>query len=634
MIRKILFSFIWIAFLWGTFDVQDLQSKNYTQDEQLILVGIGALNDGFYDIAEKQFSQFMKDYPNHEKTYEVCYLLGKTLFHKKKVRESKTLFLKILTENKKFEYTDQTLYWLAEIEIRLGHGEEAMKLLSSIVTRFPKFGWIDYTHYLLGLLDFESNKFSQAEASFKKVSLSSRNHELIQASLFWLGLLSFRQKDYEGTIRYLKPVWEHPKLLPQGYSRYALFCLGEAQLRLGRFSDATSNFKTFHEQFKNDPLIPEVQWRLGFCQYRSGDFKEAIDIFQGLKGQLKESPLLFHTHYLLGRMFLLNRDPSASIREINSVIYKSPGHPLTGISFLTLFWDYVQLGEIDGANKVFQRLQKLNHVDDEKNFIQWLNAELIFSEGRVSDALPYYFNILNSRFREKALYQIGRGYFFENKFREAITNLDILLLEFPSSQYAEEGLFLKAECLNQLRNLDLALDTYELIVRQNRNDLWELLALTQIGNVHMVRNEVHKAQSAFKRILDQFAEHPLYYHAACQLGNLNLKTNSIGDAIHYFSLVLKGNILELFGEAHFGLGEIFYRQGKYDKAFNSFEAAIRYLGESSLWFFLTQLEIGNLHRKWGKYEEAKKAYTIILDHSKDEEMRQAAKILLNQLGSR
>jgi tetratricopeptide (TPR) repeat protein len=446
--------------------------------------------------------------------------------------------------------------------------------------------------------------------------------------------LSFRQRDYEGTIRYLKPIWEDPKLLPQGYLNHALFWLGEAQLRLGRFSDATFSFRTFQERFKNDPFIPEVQWRLGFCEYRSGNLKEAIEILQSLKSQIKESPLLFYTHYLLGKMFLLNRDPSASIREINSGIYKFPGHPLTGISFLTLFWNYIQLGEMDGANKVFQRLQKLNHLEDEKNFMQWLNAELIFSEGRVSDSLPYYFNIINSRFRERALYQIGTGYFFENKFREAITNLDILLLEFPSSEYAEEGLFLKAECLNRLGDLDLALEAYELIVRQDRNDLWELLALTQIGNAHMVRNEAPKAQKAFKKIINEFPDHPLYYHAACQLGNMNLKVDNIADALHYFSLVLKGNILELFGEAHFGLGEIFYRQGKYDKAFTSFESAIRYLGESSLWFFLTQLEIGNLNRKWGKYEEAKKAYTIILDYSKDEEMKQAAKTLLNQLGSR
>jgi len=634
MIRKIVLFLIWIAFLCGILRAENLHSRNYNPDEQLLLVGVGAFKDGFYDIAERQFSQFIQDHPNHEKRYKVCYLLGRILLLKKKLRESKTLFLKILNENKKFEHTDHVLYWLAEIEIRLGNSDEARKLLSSLVRRFPKFEWIDSAYYLLGLLDFEFSRLSQAEASLKKVPVSSRHHDLIQASLFWLGLLSFRQKDYDGAVRCLRPLWEDPKLMTQGYFRYALFWLGEAHLRSGRFTDAAYHFRMFKERFKNDPFLPEVQWRLGFCEYRSGNFREAIEIFQGLKNHLKESPLLFHTHYLLGRMFFLNGDPSASVREINWMVDKSPGHPLTGISLLILFWNYVHLGEADGANKVFQRLQKLNHMEDEKNFVQWLTAELMFSEGKVSDSLPYYFNILNSRFREKALYQIGRGYFFENKFREAITNLDILLLEFPNSEYAEEGLFVKAECLNRLGNADLALEAYELVVTQSKKDLWQLLALTQIGNLHLARNEIPKAQRAFKKIIDQFPNHALYYHAACQLGNLNFKTKNIGEALHYFSLVLKGNILELFGEAYFGLGEIFYQQGKYDKALNHFEAAIRYGGETSLWFFLTQLEIGNLHRNWGRYEEAKKAYTVILNHSKDEEMRQAAKLFLSQLGSR
>jgi tetratricopeptide (TPR) repeat protein len=289
---------------------------------------------------------------------------------------------------------------------------------------------------------------------------------------------------------------------------------------------------------------------------------------------------------------------------------------------------------MEGANKALQRLQKLNHFDDEKTFVQWLNAELVFSEGKISDSLPYYFNILNTRFREKALYQIARGYFFENKFREAITNSDILLLEFPNSIYAEECLFIKGEGLNKLRDFDHALDTYDLIVKQNKNNPWQLFALTQMGNIYLSRNEKNKAENAFKKILDHFPnDHPLFYNAALQLGNLNFKKNNITQAIYYYSMVLKGNILELFGEAHFSLGEIFYQQGKYEKAYTNFETAIGYLKETSLWFFLSQLEIGNLQRKWGKYEEAKKAYTIILDHSKDEEMKKAAKTLLNHLGS-
>jgi len=318
---------------------------------------------------------------------------------------------------------------------------------------------------------------------------------------------------------------------------------------------------------------------------------------------------------------------------MNAILSQSQGNILTGVSLVTLFWDYIHLGEMEGANKTLQRLQKLNHFDDEKTFIQWLNAELIFSQGRISDSLPYYFNILNTGFREKALFQIARGYFFENKFREAITNLDILSLEFPNSLYAQESLFIKGESLNKLGDLDHALDTYDLIVKQNKDSFWQLFALTQMGNIYLFRNEKNKAENSFKKIIDHFPTHPLFYNAALQLGNLHFNKNNIPEAIHYYSMVLKGNILELFGEAHFSLGEIFYQQGKYEKAFTSFETAIAYLKETSLWFFLSQLEIGNLQRKWGKYEEAKKAYLIILDRSNDEEIKKAAKTLLNHLGS-
>jgi hypothetical protein len=61
---------------------------------------------------------------------------------------------------------------------------------------------------------------------------------------------------------------------------------------------------------------------------------------------------------------------------------------------------------------------------------------------------------------------------------------------------------------------------------------------------------------------------------------------------------------------------------------------MRYLKETSSWFYLTHLEIGNLKRRGGKYEEAKKSYLVILDQSKDEEMKNAARELLNLMESR
>ena len=634
MKKRIAFGFILAFFIWGFFFIPGAHSKNLSEDGQLIWVGIGAFKDGFYDIAEKQFTNFVSIYPKHDKVFDIYYLLGRTLFIKGKLKEAKKVFSKIIDEGSHFQNMDYTLLGMAELEMRLGNREEATKLLLSIIQKFPKFDQIDYSYYLLGLLELASDQLSAAESTLKKVSQYSKNDDLIRSSLFWLGIVSFKQKRYETASGYFQTLWESPRSISSEYLKYALFWLGESQLKSGRIDEAKQHYQTFCDRFKKDPLVPEASWRMGLCEYQLGNFKNSIETFQLFENQFKDSPLLMYSHYLLGKMLLMNGDHLSSIKELNSILNASQENSWGGVSLLTLYWNYIALGDLEGANRIFQRLQKLNHFEDEKIFIQWLNAELFYAAGEISESLPYYFNILNTRFREKALFQIGKGYFFESKFRESIINLDILLLEFPNSKYLEEGLFIKGESLVKLGNADQALETYSLIVRQNRKNPWHLFALTQMGCIYSFRNEQDKAENAFKRVMEDFPDHPLFYRAALQLGNLTFGKKNIVEAVRYYSIVLKGNILELFGETYFGLGEIFYQQGKYERALNSFETAMQYLKETSSWFFLTHLEIGNLKRRGGKYEEAKRSYLIILDQSKDEEMKKAAKELLNRMESR
>jgi TolA-binding protein len=634
MKKTIIFCFVFTFMISGIFFIREGNSKSVNEDQQLIWVGIGAFKDGFYDIAEKQFTSFIKFYPKHDKVFDIYYLLGRTLVKKGKLVEAKKVFSKIINEGSHFANLDDTLLGMAELEMKLGNKQEAAKLLLTIINKFPKFEQIDYSYYLLGLLELGSNQLSPVDSTFSKVSQASKNNELILSSHFWLGILSFRQRQYEKAAAYFQALWENPKFVHPEYIKYALFWLGESQSRLGKIDEAKRHYQIFYDRFKKDSLAPEAYWRIGFCEYQLGNIKNSIDIFQLFKNQFKDSPLFLSTHYLLGKMFLMKGDYLASIKELNLILNSSQENSWGGASLLTLYWNYIHLNELDGANRIFQRLQKMNHFEDEKIFIQWLNAQLFYAEGEILESLPYYFNILNTRFREQALLQIGKGYFFENKFRESITNLEILLLEFPNSKYLEEVLFIKGECLAKLGNLDQALETYSLILRQYKNNLWRLFALTEMGVIYSFQNEQDKAENAFKKVIDDFPNHPLFYHAALKLGNLNFRKKDILEAVHYYSIVLKGNILELFGEAYFSLGEIFYQQGRYEKALHNFETAMQYLKETSSWFFLTHLEIGNLKRRDGKYEEAKKSYLFILDQSKDDEMKNAARELLNRMESR
>jgi len=61
---------------------------------------------------------------------------------------------------------------------------------------------------------------------------------------------------------------------------------------------------------------------------------------------------------------------------------------------------------------------------------------------------------------------------------------------------------------------------------------------------------------------------------------------------------------------------------------------MQYFKHDSPGFFLTQLEIGNIQRRLDKVDEAKQSYRNIVENSKDEEVRNAAKELLTEVTSK
>src|SRR4030066_1082007 len=103
MAKRIIIYSLFVILMMGVFFSEAAFPRTLGEDEKLIWVGTGAFNDGFYDIAEKKISQYLREYPEHGKLYDICYLLGKTLYIKEKLKESRTLFSKVINENKQFE---------------------------------------------------------------------------------------------------------------------------------------------------------------------------------------------------------------------------------------------------------------------------------------------------------------------------------------------------------------------------------------------------------------------------------------------------------------------------------------------------------------------------------------------------
>ncbi|HSB05291.1 MAG TPA: tetratricopeptide repeat protein, partial [Thermodesulfobacteriota bacterium] len=184
------------------------ESKNLNEDEQLIHVGVGAFKDGLYDIAEKQFSLFLREFPAHAKVQDVSYLLGKAFLSQGKWKEAKAIFSKMVQENKSSDLMDYALFWMAQTEMKLGNPDLSRRWLLSLLKNYPKFEWTDTVYYLLGILDVEAGKLDSAESFLKRVSLLSKQKELIRKASFWLGIVSLKENGFEKATHYLKPIWE------------------------------------------------------------------------------------------------------------------------------------------------------------------------------------------------------------------------------------------------------------------------------------------------------------------------------------------------------------------------------------------------------------------------------------------
>jgi tetratricopeptide (TPR) repeat protein len=635
MIRRAKPRFL-IPFLLFFFEVLSFTpvfSRNLPEDEQLIQVSIGAFQDGLYDIAEKQFSLFLKEFPAHGKANDVSYLLARTLLHQEKWTEAKSVLAKIIQENKNLDSMDYVLFWMAQTEMKLGNPEMSQKWLLLLTKNYPRFEYLDYAYYHLGCLGIDLNRFPLAESSLNKVLLLSKRQSLVRGATFWLGVVSLKQKAYEKAILYLKPLWDESRRVSSTDGKDILFWLSEAQFTLGHIREALLDYQTYYNEFRTDPLIPHVYWRMGFCEYLLGNQRESVDRFRSFQSLFKENPLGLYTHYLLGEIFLDLGEHASSIRELNQLLQIPQPHPLWASSLLMLYWNHLHLGSKEDAHRITQRLLKLQSAEDEKSLIQWLMGQSLFAEGRVLDALPYYFGILNSRFRERALFQIAKGYFFENQIREALTNVDLLLLEFPDLKPRDEGLFMKGECLLLLGEGPRALETYGQILQHSGKNPWSLMALTQTAVHDLSLGKEAKAEELFKRVLNEFSNHPLVYHAAFQLGILSERKNDIQGASRFYALVLRENLPALLGPTYFRIGEILIHQEKPDKAFSSFKAALPYLPEDSVWFGITQLEIGNGQRRSGRLDEARKSFELAKNHVKDEQIREAARESLQILAA-
>ncbi len=270
--RKVLI-FSFSLFIAATIFASSLRAD----EEEDFFVGRRAYQDGFYNVAERKLTDFLRSYPGSEWVDEARLLTAQCFYYQGKFNEA-LRHLDILFKKDKFP--DAALYWMGEVYFQGKDFDNAIISYERLISKFPNSSLLPFGHYSRALSFYEKNEFEKAISFFAELkdkfpthSTAEQAHFKISEALYNLGKLKESQTEFKAFIRR----YSASEMLPPAH-----YHLGEIDYLQGDFAEAVKKFFLVYELSPQDELKLYTKKAIGQSYIRQGEYEKAKAIFTEL----------------------------------------------------------------------------------------------------------------------------------------------------------------------------------------------------------------------------------------------------------------------------------------------------------------------------------------------------------------
>ncbi len=406
-------------------------------------------------------------------------------------------------------------------------------------------------------------------------------------------------------------------------------------MRLGQFQLALQHYEEFYGDFPQDPRAPFALYGAGWCQLETGEKEAALRTFGELVKKFPKSDPIHDALYRMGEIHLESKNYAKAREVFSQFVGQFPQSELFAPGLVNLGWSLLNLGDFDGVTQVAHRLLKLPSGQVERALPQLLLGEVHFQRGQYKDALPYFFNLLNTPSqRENALYKISRCYFYQGEYKDAITNVEILALEYPDSKKLGECLYLRGRAAISLGDIEKAIASFSEILQKESDDSWTAAAQYELAKIYYERRDQKKAKVLFTEAAQDASGSESAVLASYYLGIIYSKERNTTKALEYLDRALASNNGAIRAESHYRIGEIYFQKKAYNLSLYHFQTIVETLTDQKGWVELAFFEIGSVRLAQGESDEAERAFQRVLDLSKDPDLREASEKVLVSIEKR
>lgn len=595
----------------------------------LLKAGKAALEDGFYELAEKNLrdcsSLAASGAPERD---EAVILLAGALHGQKKYAEMLRLLSAVDSA--------QASYWRAMAHYELQQYDKVPPILAVFDGRYKDDPYSPHALRLLADCYLQTGRTNEALAVFTRLDNKPGDSPALGPNLLdWARTLAAVGQ----TVRAREILDKLIKSLPETVeSRQGRLLLGRILAGKAEFSDAEALLNPLVEQKASDPAnASEALIVLGRIRDAQGKFTDATNVLATAITLAPDRRLKRRGEIALGRMLLKARKLDEGAAILKTYIAAVPPDSAAPSLQLEVAAAFLDAGNADRAVEAYQHY--LETFSDKPGRAESFNGKgwaLLLQQKpayeEAADAFRQAYQLFSDpASRGKCLIKAADCHFSNKQFGLAAKTYEQALAEFPGSPLAVQAMFQVAECSARMKKPEDAERLFRSVIATNPAGMFADQALLRIAEIKEDQGELASALAVYDQLMNSYTNSALWANALLAHGLINFRSLLFETALGDFDkLVSRFPQTEAAEHASYMRGRCLQILGPEEKALAAWREFLRTYPASQKWTPHVLFRLGEYAFNHGDYKEAEKQFAGLANVHTNDALAPAALLAAGQ----
>lgn len=430
--------------------------------------------------------------------------------------ENKDLVARAVYETAKIYYyledNVQARRYLIEY-LKYQQEDQALYLLGMTFCNESKYD--SALHYFEGLPDsVDQYLFQKGRANYflgswgKAEELLLRQREYFPDSpygdraTFILASINFKRKEYIHAIDFYGELVEtYPNSL---YAASAQKSLGDAYFHMQMYEKALNAYEGVDAFEPIQYLREQTELMIYETLFYLKKYPTLLKALNDFVDNNYGTDLAFNTQLRIAKILLESKEYYQSLSVLNKVIEQRPGSPIAHRSWIEKARVYRAIGNINDVKRIYNELLAREDAGFYHSYVAYELGFIYLEEARYDSAL-FYYNLLlkDTKYREKAIFEIAKIYNILGQNNESETMIDKLIREYPSSVFLVDAYILKSKTYRKTGYFEKAISILEELIRSvgNRPEVY-----IEIGSIYYEIENYLKARDNYLLACEYFKQ--------------------------------------------------------------------------------------------------------------------------------